>query len=560
MPTNATLGELFPTDEAIPAAHRLATPLLQQHYLCEGALRKWSGPTEDVVSPVWEHRPDGGLGAEELRLRRSPHGTGDGLQPRTIGHTPALGAEQALQVLAAASRAWDKGRGEWPTMPVAARIRCLENFTRRMRGVRDEVVRLLMWEIGKSLADSEKEFDRTVDYIRDTVEAVKDLDRASSRFVLEQGIAGQVRRAPLGVTLSMGPFNYPLNETYTTLIPALLMGNPVVFKPPRFGALLHAPLLAAFAESFPPGVVGSIHGDGRTIVGPLVASGQVDVLAFIGTSRVASLIRAQHPKPHRLRCVLGLEAKNPAIVLPDADLDLAVAECVLGALSFNGQRCTAIKLVFVHERVADAFTERLAAAVDALTPGMPWDPGVRVTPLPEPGKAAAMAAFVADAVAGGARVVNTRGGDSAGSLFFPAVVSGVTPSMRLYREEQFGPLVPVVRFSSLDEPVRAITDSDYGQQVALFGQDPATLSKLVDPLVNQVCRVNLNSQCQRGPDTFPFTGRKDSAEGTLSVSDALRVFSIRTLVAAKQTPANTAILEDVLRHRRSSFLSTDFLF
>lgn len=199
-----------------------------------------------------------------------------------------------------------------------------------------------MWEIGKSLPDAEKEFDRTVDYVRDTVEALKDLDRASSRFLLEQGIAGQVRRAPLGMTLSMGPFNYPLNETFTTLVSALVTGNPVIFRPPRFGVLLHAPLLSAFAESFPPGVVGSVHGEGKTVVTPLIASEKVDVLAFIGTSRVADLIRARHPKPHRPRCVLGLEAKNPAIVLPDADLDLAVSECVLGALSFNGQRCTAI--------------------------------------------------------------------------------------------------------------------------------------------------------------------------------------------------------------------------
>jgi glyceraldehyde-3-phosphate dehydrogenase (NADP+) len=96
--------------------------------------------------------------------------------------------------------------------------------------------------------------------------------------------------------------------------------------------------------------------------------------------------------------------------------------------------------------------------------------------------------------------------------------------------------------------------------VALFGKDPEHLARLVDPLVNQVSRVNLNSQCQRGPDTFPFTGRKDSAEGTLSVTDALRVFSIRALVAAKENDLNRGILTDILRERRSSFLSTDYIF
>ena len=110
-----------------------------------------------------------------------------------------------------------------------------------------------MWEIGKNLADSEKEFDRTVEYIEGTIEALKDLDRVSSRFIVEQGVFAQIRRAPLGVVLCMGPFNYPLNETFTTLIPALIMGNTVVMKPAKHGVLLLEPLLEAFRDSFPPG-------------------------------------------------------------------------------------------------------------------------------------------------------------------------------------------------------------------------------------------------------------------------------------------------------------------
>src|ERR1700744_5055874 len=103
-----------------------------------------------------------------------------------------------------------------------------------------------MWEIGKSIADSTKEFDRTVEYINLTIDALKDIDRQSSRFEIEQGIVAQSRRSPLGVVLCMGPFNYPLNETFTTLIPALIMGNPVVVKVARYGQLLWDPLLEAF--------------------------------------------------------------------------------------------------------------------------------------------------------------------------------------------------------------------------------------------------------------------------------------------------------------------------
>jgi glyceraldehyde-3-phosphate dehydrogenase (NADP+) len=104
-----------------------------------------------------------------------------------------------------------------------------------------------------------------------------------------------------------------------------------------------------------------------------------------------------------------------------------------------------------------------------------------------------------------------------------------------------------------------VIQSDYGQQVSLFGSNTNLIGEIIDTMVNQVCRVNINSQCQRGPDTFPFTGRKDSAEGTLSVSDALRVFTIRTLVAAKETEANRQILKTIVTERKSRFLSTDFI-
>ena len=153
----------------------------------------------------------------------------------------------------------------------------------------------------------------------------------------------QIRRAPLGVTLCMGPFNYPLNETFTTLIPALIMGNSVVVKVARYGQLLWEPLLEPFATAFPAGVVNVVNGLGREIVNPVVKEGKLDVLAFIGTSRVANQIKMSHPQPFRFRSILSLEAKNPAVILPDASIDNAVAECVRGSLSFNGQRCTAFE-------------------------------------------------------------------------------------------------------------------------------------------------------------------------------------------------------------------------
>lgn len=105
-----------------------------------------------------------------------------------------------------------------------------------------------------------------------------------------------------------------------------------------------------------------------------------------------------------------------------------------------------------------------------------------------------------------------------------------------------------------------MTTSDHGQQVSIFGSDPEQIGALIDPLVNQVCRVNINCQCQRGPDVFPFAGRKDSAEGTLSVTDALRAFSIRSMVAAKQTESSKQLLDAIVSDHDSKFLNTGFIF
>jgi len=535
------LDSLFPSAENIPETWRLGAPLEQRDYLVNGELRRWDGPLATVRSPVWLKE-----GAEERQV--------------VLGSAPLLDAETALTALDAAVHAYDKGRGAWPNMRVAERIQHVETFLARMREQRQAVVKLLMWEIGKNLKDSEKEFDRTCDYIVDTINALKDLDRRSSRFELEQGTLGQIRRAPLGVALCMGPYNYPLNETFTTLIPALIMGNTVVFKPAKFGVLLIRPLLEAFRDSFPPGVINVIYGRGRETVSALMASGKVDVFAFIGTHKAASDLKKLHPRPHRLRAALGLDAKNPGIVLPQVDLDNAVEEAVTGALSFNGQRCTALKILFVHEDVVNAFLDKFQRKLAALKPGMPWEPGVALTPLPEPGKVDYLDGLVADATAKGARVLNEGGGESRGSFFYPALLYPVNHDMRVYHEEQFGPLVPVVPYRDLQTVIDYVLDSDYGQQLSLFGNDPATIGSLVDIFANQVGRININAQCQRGPDTYPFNGRKNSAEGTLSVHDALRVFSIRTLVATRFQEANKELISEIIRNRQSSFLTTDYIF
>jgi len=535
------LEGIFPSEDAIPSRFKINQPLDQREYLINGELKTWTGNLNPVLSPVC--------------LKE-----GNQLKQQVIGHTPLLTTKESLEALDAAVKAYDLGHGLWPTMSVTQRIEHVEKFLGAMRQKRDEVVKLLMWEIGKTLKDAEKEFDRTADYIVDTIKALKDLDRNSAKLIEDQGFMAQIRRVPLGVALCMGPYNYPLNETFTTLFPALIMGNTVVFKPAKYGVLLIRPLLEAFRDSFPPGVINIIYGRGRETVGALMESGKVDVFAFIGTNKGANDLKKLHPKPHRLKAILGLDAKNPAIVLPDADIDNAVNECLTGSLSFNGQRCTALKILFVHKDIVDTFIEKFNARVKTLKPGVPWENGVGLTPLPEPGKVDYLNGLVDDAKAHGAEIVNPDGGKTLETFFYPAVLYPVNDKMRIYYEEQFGPVVPIVSFSDDDEAIRYVVNSNFGQQVSIFGTDSRRVARLMDAFVNQVGRINLNTQAQRGPDSFPFNGRKDSAEGTLSVSDALRVFSIRTLVATRDSDSNKQMIATIIRNRESAFLSTDYIF
>jgi glyceraldehyde-3-phosphate dehydrogenase (NADP+) len=535
------LENIFPTPEQIPSEWKLDNFIEQREYLINGELRTWNGAMNEVVSPISIKN-----GTQTVK--------------NSIGRTPLLTEKESLQALDSAVKAYNNGTGEWPTMSIEKRIAHIELFLFEMKKQRNSVVKLLMWEIGKNLPDSEKEFDRTCIYIEDTIRELKNLDHGNSKFENEEGIIAQIRRVPLGVALCMGPYNYPLNETFTTLIPTLIMGNTVVFKPAKYGVLFMKPLMNVFKECFPKGVINIIYGKGRETVGAIMATGKIDVFAFIGTNKGASDIKKLHPKPHRLRSVLGLDAKNPAFILPDADIDTAVSETIAGSLSFNGQRCTAIKIIFVHKSIAEAFLIKYTDSLAKLKLGMPWEKEVKITPLPETGKTAYLTELVKDAKKFGAEIINENGGEVNDTFFYPAVLFPVNSQMRIYNEEQFGPVVPIVPYNDIEEIINYSVQSNFGQQLSVFGTDSENIGFLIDELANQVGRININAQCQRGPDNYPFNGRKDSAEGTLSVHDALRAFSIRILISTKDNPVNREIVQTIVRENQSNYLRLDYVF
>ena len=223
-------------------------------YLCDGEIITWTGAMTSVYSTIETKDAQGNMG------------------PTYLGQVSAMDEASALEAIRSSVKAFDRGMGEWPTMRVTDRIKCMEDFAAKMVTKRDEVVKLLMWEIGKNYKDSQKEFDRTVDYIYDTIEACKDFDRKGARFLNDSDVRAHIRRGPLGIVLCLGPYNYPLNETFSLLIPAIIMGNTTIFKPAKLGVLLIGPLLEAFATSFPKGVVNILFGRGRELASPIMKS------------------------------------------------------------------------------------------------------------------------------------------------------------------------------------------------------------------------------------------------------------------------------------------------
>eukprot|EP01039_Chlorochromonas_danica_P009925 gene9925-10975_t len=507
-------------------------------------------------------------------------------KPFLISRVADMQEDDLTAVLDSARNAWQGGQGQWPLTSFEERILAIENAIESIRSHRDAIVNILSWEIAKTTTDACTEFDRTLLFIKETIKVLKqELSSSSSSSSTWQSIEGiivKIRRAAIGIMLCLGPSNYPLNETYATLIPALLMGNIVIMKLPTVGGLAHILTMEAFAAHLPPGVIQFLSGSGRRLLPPLMASGAIDVLAFIGGSKAADQLIKAHPHPHRLKVFLQLEGKNMAIITPDAMEDddrtkSLIQQLLLGTLSYNGQRCTALKLLAVHSSLITKLLPLLSKAVGDIPFGIPWSNDLQVTVATTslPGQRVNyMKDLLQDAVRHGAKIINNcafvegcelghekrseEGGMIYGNLMRPAIVYPVTPAMRLYHEEQFGPIIPILTYENTSEILTYFQNTDYGQQVSLFGNNVHYLSPLVDALSTAVGRININTQCGRSPDSVAFSGRRSSALGTMSTSEILRVFSIETVVAGKASIAgNEKLLSELDDY--STFLASTVL-
>ena len=517
----------FPELQEIPFEFQITSEIHQSHYLLDGNLHKHQGGITECLSPIY------------LKVN------GKNEQVR-LGDFPSFSIEDSFNVLQSSVSAYDKGNGRWQKMSFEQRIRLINNFLDRIQVKKEPIVRYLMWETAKNFNESVHEFDRTIEYTRHSITALEKLLAKNCETMSDSGFAAKQGFSPVGVVLCMGPSNYPFYETYSIVLPALLMGNNVILQIPRLGALFHYFILDDLKECFPPGTINTLYGSHDNTVFPVMDSGLIDMLAYFGNSGTASTIIKLHPEPFRLKMLLGLSAKNPAIVLADADLEFAVKEVCLGALAFNGQRCAALKMIFVHKSIFRRFVDSFVEFINKIPIGMPWDTDVRITPLSEPERIEYLKSLIRDAVSKGAVTENPHAGAVNDTMFYPAVLTGIDDSMLIYHEEQFGPIVPIISFDDLSEPLEYVRNSDFGQQVSIFGKNQDEIKLLTEMLKNQVSRINLNSKCQRGPDTFPFSGRKNSGMGVLSIVDTLLSFAERHIISGKEeNPANMEFLEKV---------------
>jgi len=229
-----------------------------------------------------------------------------------IGKMPQFSKEESLQVVEMAKKAWKNGNGVWPQLSLAERIATVEKFLQELQSQRSAIIHTLMWEVGKNFPDASSEFDRTMEFAKKVINVLRTDPEYSPSWQSIGATKALVRRAALGIILCLGPYNYPLNETYAALIPALLLGNIVILKIPTVGGLSHFLTMEAF-KVFPPGTVQFLSGSGRSTMPPVMQSGAIDGLAFIGGSNAADDLIGKHPQPHRLKVFLQLEANNMAV-------------------------------------------------------------------------------------------------------------------------------------------------------------------------------------------------------------------------------------------------------
>ena len=425
---------------------------------------------------------------------------------RTIATVPDLGLNEIREAIAAAARALPA----WRARTAGERARLLRRWYDLMLAHQEDLARLMTVEQGKPLAEARGEIAYAASFIEWFAEEGKraygDLipaHQADKRIL--------VAKEAIGVCAAITPWNFPSAMITRKAGPALAAGCTMVVKPAE-STPLSALALAELAEraGIPPGVFNVVTGDARTIGSEMCANPTVRKLSFTGSTEVGRILMAQcAPTIKKLSLELGGNA--PFLVFDDADLDAAVEGAMASKYRNTGQTCVCANRILVQRGVAEAFADKLAAAVGALKVGNGLDDGVQQGPLIEPAALDKVEELLADAIDKGARVVcGGRRHRLGGTFFEPTVLAGATADMRLAREEIFGPVAPLFVFDSEADGVRMANDTEYGLASYFYTRDLARAMRVSSALEYGIVGVNTGII---STEVAPFGGVKNSGLG-----------------------------------------------
>jgi acyl-CoA reductase-like NAD-dependent aldehyde dehydrogenase len=434
-----------------------------------------------------------------------------------IDTVPAATDADIARVIAAAQQ----GRRAMAAMPAHERSAILIRAATRLEDEREGIARMLAQENGKPIRQTREEVDAAVRIIRGFGEEAK---RIFGRQVPMDAVPGSEQhvaftiRQPVGVIFAVAPFNYPLELYAHKVAAALGAGNAVIGKPPSACplTLLH---LAEILEQagLPPGAHQLITGSGSRIGPPIAASPGVQMVTVTGSVETGielGRVCAETMKPFHAE----LGGNDATIVCADADLEQAATGIVMGRLARgNGQICCSVKRVLVDRHVVAEFTGILARQAAALRVEYQLSEDSDVGPLISEAAAAMVVDRVQEAVAAGATLVS--GGTREGSFVAPTVLGDVPVDVPLFREETFGPVVPIVAFDSIEEAIALANDSPYGLQAAVFTRDISTAMRVAYGLEAGGVIVNWGSAVRS--EILPFGGLKLTGHGRESVHDTM---------------------------------------
>lgn len=434
-----------------------------------------------------------------------------------VGTVPKATLEDVRQAFVIA-------RAYKPRLTRYERATILNKAAALVRARVQEVANLITAESGLCLRDSTYEAGRVCDVLTfGAMETLKDDGQIFSCDLTPHGKKRRVytQRDPLlGAISAITPFNHPMNQVAHKVIPAIATNNRMVLKPSEkvpFSALLLADIL--YEAGLPPEMFQVVTGDPREIADELITNENVDLITFTGGVPIGKYIAS---KMGYRRAVLELGGNDPIIVMEDADLDEASTLAVQGSYKNSGQRCTAVKRMLVHERVADRFVEMVTEKTRAWTYGDPMDPQMEMGTVIDEAAAKHFEARVNQAVASGARLCSGNIRD--GALYSPTVMDRVDPEMPLVKQETFGPVSPIIRFRDLDDAIRISNSTAYGLSSSVCTNRMDYIARFVSEL--QVGTVNVREVPGYRLELTPFGGIKDSGLGYKEgVQEAIKSFT-----------------------------------